>query len=121
MPQLSTTYSERSKEEDECVKEVKKHKQAYKSHLGIHLGCRRTRSSAYCRMRSVLCKIELLLIKIDFTYKNTADVLQKSYLKCYSPSLFYTFRNRHLRYTMNSAKDCFLFIKTRIVVPSSAN
>lgn len=66
--------------------------------------------------------IELLVIKMYFTYKNTADVLPKIISEVLFPLfMFYTFRNRHLRYTVNSAKYCFTFLKPRVAVPLSAS
>lgn len=38
MPHPSTTYSERSKEEDEFAEEVKKHKTILKSHFSDRVG-----------------------------------------------------------------------------------
>lgn len=66
--------------------------------------------------------IELLVIKTYFTYKNTADVLPKIISEVlFHLFMFYTFRNRHLRYTVNSAKDCFTFLTPRAAVPLSAS
>lgn len=46
----------------------------WKAHLAMHLGCLRTRSSAYCRMCLVFCKIELL------SHKNISYI--KKYSRC---------------------------------------
>lgn len=57
-----------------------------------------------------------------FTYKNTADVHPKFISEVLLPLfMFYTFRNRHLRHTVNSAKYCFTFLKPRVAVPLSAS
>lgn len=87
MPHPSTTYSERSKVEDEFAEEVKKHKSIPKSHFSDRVGTESSpgytsgvsQNLVFSILQDlVLCKIELSVIKIYFTYKNTADVLPKT-------------------------------------------
>lgn len=123
-PHPSTTYSEWSKEEDELAENIKKLESGFSDRGDlprVHFwGVSEPRLQH--RACLVLRMIDLLVIKTYFTYKNTADVLPKIISEVLFPLFrFYTFRNGHLRYIVNSAKCCFTFLKPRVAEPLSAS
>lgn len=122
-PHPSTTYSEWSKEEDELAEDIRKLESDFCDRgtlPWVHIWG--VSEPAHRRTCLVLGLTELLVIKTHFTYKNTADVLPKIISEVLFPLFrFYTFRNRRLRYIVNSAKYCFTFLKPRVEVPLSAS